>query len=1367
MRERKLSIVSSLVLFGAVLTGCLDQPLNMPTIGKKVSIKVTMSEPKTKSGEAPSDTFQLKLPFECHDSLDVQTELIIEPYVGMYDPADTIETKGSIHTEIPSTIYIYATPHDEENGYIYASPSVAYNMTATKSGSNYIPSTTLYWPSSGRMSFFAYAGGGSASSNEHANGAPYISHTVSASVADQEDLLCGIALNGSSGTANIPFYHALSAVSFNFTADFACTLKSVTVSGLNNEGLYRVGGEWSSQAGSASWAQTIDSPVSENGTYYAFSGSNTLLMIPQTCPSDARVTVVFESNGLEYSTSVSLAGQNWIRGNQYTYTLRYLDRVLSYGAPEISLAYGGFTAAGGTSEPTMAYSQLVTYVSGRTTTLTSGASVSYGGSASGFSLDGTTGVLTAEANQGSGRSIDVTATVTLNGQTGTKTVTVAQNGDSISSYDVPSVSVGYDNFGAEGGTHNPSISYSQVVHYVSGRTTTQTTGGSVSYSGSATGFTLNASSGALTAVPNEGDARGISVTASVTMNGQTGSGYTSVYQNGDSISSYDVPSVSVSYSNFGAAADTHYPSVSYSQTVHYVSGKTTTLTSGGSVSYGGSADGFSLNGTDGSLYAAANTGSQRSIAVTCYVSLNGQTGSGSTTVYQDADSISGYGTPSVSVGYSNFGPAADTHWPSVSYSQTVYYVSGRTTTATSGASSVTYGGSASGFSLNSSDGSLYAAANTGGARGITVTCYVTLNGQSGSGSTYVTQGEDYVVQDPYNPRVYAWGTPSGSIGSGMSAGGGSATLSASVTDTWISSRLMASGAVYDNSTYTLTGSVSYGEVYDNNNAYSYSGWTIYHRNMDKSVTTDGVTVRFYNANDNSKYVDSYVEYTNSYSDSWGDKQYGDPYYGDKSYGDVYNGDKSYGDVYNGDKSYGGVYNGSKSYGDLYGSKSYGDVYNGSKSYGNVYNGSTSYGDVYNGDKSYGSVYNGTQSDNWYVGDKEYGSYWWGDWYDNGDAYDVGSATHYDTGYSAKSYGSASSSTSYTLVTRNTSRTVAKAGVKETIGEFMASYGGYTCNYITTTVTPWSRTVYYYYYIGRAQPTRRDQYRSWTRYNYNNWSYARYRDWSMPRYRPWSYPRYRDWSLPRYRDYSMARYHDYSLPRYHDFSMPRYRNYSMPRYRNYSVGRYRSWNRYGTRYYTSGATDALSDSGSWEYLDTQYGTDYYDTVYGTDQYDTQYGTDYYDTQYGTDYYDTVYGTDQYDTQYGTEQYDTQSGTDYYDTQYGTDYYDTQSGTSQGSAYDSGNDWTNYETSTRDPGVRYYNTSATENGSDSSTSSGDGTPTLTSSVNWIRVSVTVGVTISNNLGGANRTGTVTATYGDKSLTLTVVQSYINIIGPDLPF
>lgn len=452
--------------------------------------------------------------------------------------------------------------------------------------------------------------------------------------------------------------------------------------------------------------------------------------------------------------------KNVVSAGTYTLTASYgtLTKtcVITQGAnsktffnPEVSLSYdpSNIGAAGGDTSPTVSYSQKVTYTSGSEESLTTGGTVTYSGSATGFTL-GADGKVTAAANEGTARSINVTAKVSMNGKEGTKMATVTQDGDSVSGYSEPEVTVSYDpaTIGAAGGTATPTVTYTQTVTYVSGRTVTLTTDGTISYSGSATGFTVG-TDGKVTAAKNEGDARSIDVTVSVTLNGKTGTKTVTVNQSGDSISEITEFSATLSYSpsSISAAGGDATPTLSYSQKVKYASGREETVTTGATVSYSGSATGFSVYGSSGKVSASANTSSSsRSVTVTATVTLNGSSTTATATVSQDADSVASYSDVTVSLSYSPntiaaAGGDANAAIPTLTYSQTVTYVSGNTATVTAGAT-VTYSGSATGFTLGT-DGKVTASKNEGEARSIEVTVSVVLNGKTGTKKVTVSQSK--------------------------------------------------------------------------------------------------------------------------------------------------------------------------------------------------------------------------------------------------------------------------------------------------------------------------------------------------------------------------------------------------------------------------------------------------------------------------------------------------------------------------------------------------------------------------------------------------------------------------------------------------
>lgn len=164
-------------------------------------------------------------------------------------------------------------------------------------------------------------------------------------------------------------------------------------------------------------------------------------------------------------------------------------------------------------------------------------------------------------------------------------------------------------------------------------------------------------------------------------------------------------------------------------------------------------------------------------------------------------------------------------------------------------------GSATGFSIS---GVTVTASNrtitVGSRRSIIVTGEYsnTFDGQIVSSTITIYQAENKVTNSNYNPRITAYGTPTVSIGSGLIAAGGSATISASVTNTETYNALYSSGATGPNQTRSVGGSLSISMTVNGNNRFSLSGNTITHSNMGTHATGDIVTIKAVNDGDSSK-----------------------------------------------------------------------------------------------------------------------------------------------------------------------------------------------------------------------------------------------------------------------------------------------------------------------------------------------------------------------------------------------------------------------------------------------------------------------------------------------------------------------------------
>lgn len=271
----------------------------------------------------------------------------------------------------------------------------------------------------------------------------------------------------------------------------------------------------------------------------------------------------------------------------------------------------------------------------------------------------------------------------------------------------------------------------------------------------------------------------------------------------------------------------------------------------------GSATGFSISGTKVTASNRTTTvGSRRSIVVTGKYSntFDGQTVSSTITIYQEANEASYSALTGGSVLASDIPASGGISSTSISnMSQTISYTSGSTRAGT-----VTYS-KTSEITVSSLGTTIKARTKVGQ---VTVT-YTGEGSVTANKTVDIYQAENKVTNSNYNPRITAYGTPTVSIGSGLTAAGGSAKVSASVTNTETYNALYSSGATGPNQTRSVGGSLSISMTVNSNSRFSLSGNTITHSSMGTNETTDTVTIKAVNNGDSSKSATASKSITNS------------------------------------------------------------------------------------------------------------------------------------------------------------------------------------------------------------------------------------------------------------------------------------------------------------------------------------------------------------------------------------------------------------------------------------------------------------------------------------------------------------------------
>lgn len=400
-------------------------------------------------------------------------------------------------------------------------------------------------------------------------------------------------------------------------------------------------------------------------------------------------------------------------------------------------------------------------------------------------------------------------------------------------------------------------------------------------SGNATGFSI---SGTKVTASNRttviGAERSITVTGkfSNTFDGQTVSANIVIKQEANTVSYSDITITKETPINL--SADMHInikvsDGLSYSQKATYTSSATTDITTGANITYSvqNPVTGFTLSNNILRVTSNKSLNPRNGFVVRINILLNGKTAIKDITYNQAAGHYT-YANPVVTLTCNDV-PASggSVKTGNVTYSQT-YGWNGATTGAgviTEGEAYISWTG---GVDNIPSLGTTVKSRTKVGVLGVTVN----INGKSGNANADIYQAENKVINNNYNPRITAYGTPTISIGSGLTAAGGSATVSASVTNTETYNALYSSGSTGPNQTRSVSGSLSISMTANGNSRFSLSGNTITHSSMGTNETTDTITIKAVNDGDSSKSATASKSITNSKtvkSTSGGIYTYGD------------------------------------------------------------------------------------------------------------------------------------------------------------------------------------------------------------------------------------------------------------------------------------------------------------------------------------------------------------------------------------------------------------------------------------------------------------------------------------------------------------
>lgn len=253
-----------------------------------------------------------------------------------------VQTRGSKKNDLSdytsfnvSAVNTHDNPESLFFGYQKAA-SVTSNSTTTWHVSDGIKC----WPEApATLSFYAYAPTDNSmafvTSGSDATGVKTVHYKAETSeVEKQPDLIVSSntvsrTSNAEPAKVNLPFYHALTTVTFSVDAAMMPgTLKKVELVNVNTEGDCTMTASatspfsWSNQKTKSTFSFDFDQPVGSSAVTLT-SGEKTLMMVPQTLPTDAKVNFTFTVNGVSQTLSAPIGGKGktWEAGKSIIYKL--------------------------------------------------------------------------------------------------------------------------------------------------------------------------------------------------------------------------------------------------------------------------------------------------------------------------------------------------------------------------------------------------------------------------------------------------------------------------------------------------------------------------------------------------------------------------------------------------------------------------------------------------------------------------------------------------------------------------------------------------------------------------------------------------------------------------------------------------------------------------------------------------------------------------------------------------------------------------------------------------------------------------------------------------------------------------------------
>lgn len=337
-RRNRIMAIAGLIATAALASSCSDTPLDYPDEGAGSRIRFDVREAYGWNNLTPSGRSTDRPVSTVNELTGPSGSTLYLIGSRSATSASAASRAAGVTTETIENFGVYAALTDgtstDTDG---LKADYMNNVEVTRDGA-WSPAQEYLWPGEGKLHINAFSPYTQSAGEEGVISLPgtdetgglKIGYRVPLEAKAQQDLLWATPVDASSSPCSLDFNHALTSITFVAGAELSpCTVKAISISGVMGEATLNIEtGEWTGLTDPETFTAGPDIELAAaDGSAFVEAGTpmiadeETFMMIPQTLPDGATISLTIETGGESSTLTADLSGAEWLAGTTVRYRI--------------------------------------------------------------------------------------------------------------------------------------------------------------------------------------------------------------------------------------------------------------------------------------------------------------------------------------------------------------------------------------------------------------------------------------------------------------------------------------------------------------------------------------------------------------------------------------------------------------------------------------------------------------------------------------------------------------------------------------------------------------------------------------------------------------------------------------------------------------------------------------------------------------------------------------------------------------------------------------------------------------------------------------------------------------------------------------